>query len=242
MGVIEISIYNTTRGFASFELVSTLEKGKNAAPYHENKAITPLCISPALSADVSVSSLGKDRNDPALSLLAPIAAADFLINHRGLPLSSLDVEFNGKLYEVQSSGKDGKLGVSVDKCKELYSKISIFVDNTDIPTSEYLYENITVRLFECRDAASLLPETLKKLLFRKEIGGADIAVGYSRDRELLRIKFAESRSKTAFPAIISALAAASHAFLGAEGDRLSVCFESGRVDIELRERGIFLSC
>ncbi len=233
-----MSIYKAQTGFYSFELVSTAERAENGIPCLEKCANNTLFISPSLTADIEVSGALHSFSDPALSVLAPLAAAEFMLDRRGLPLEEITVAFSGEIYLVSKTGKDGKIGIITEKCKQLYSNMPIFVEGTEIFISEYLFENVVIRIFESSSAVLVNKDALRLILYREEFGIADIAAAFSRAGEEVRISFETVGKKTVYPELVTALAALSAMSDKDDLQKVAVKSDFGQMRFLKTEKGI----
>ncbi len=231
-GGIIITSYTIGTGFDRFDVIPLSNLPQNSAPLSEKSPNIPLYIAPDLNADVAVSSPAFVENDPASPFSFVLAAAKFILDYRGLPLDELTVKCGNKILTAIKKGNDGEICVLIPKCKELCSKMAINVDNIELNIAEFVLENISARVVECYDTELFSAENLKRLLYRKECEGCDIAVCYSISEEGVTMRWAANTKKTTFFALASAVAVATGLSYGKRCDKIRISTDEGTVFFE----------
>ncbi len=236
--MITIPVCSLYAGFAYFDVFFGAYLSEKCTPCQKNNKNIPICISPSVTADISVSSPCVSENDAGAKICLPLCASKFLLSHRGLPLEEIEVEYGEEVYNLISTNGNGETGILTEKCKELYTKKRIFVDNIEIFITEYLFGNMTVRLFEGSESTVASDGLLRKLLYRDNVGICDISAGCSFSEGRVFIKTAVNTKKTAFVTLAAALCTATHLFNLGESSSIKVVSDMGEMKFEEKESRI----
>ncbi len=210
-----------------------------ASKNRESSGNVSILLSPSLSADVSVTLPASSAVDPALDAEAALCAGAFILRRRGLPLEEVIVEINGRIYTVISEENGNKIGVLTAKCKELFTKKPIFIENTELLISDCLLGKIRIRLLESSDIDLISENILRMLLYREETGGADVAAAFSRDKCKVKMKLAENSKSTSAPDTAAAIAVASVCLNPAKASYVEIFTDKGRMKFSLKDGRLF---
>lgn len=164
---------------------------------------------PSRIADARVALYG-DASTPASLALA---AGEFMVNVRGLPLSDVEIELSDKIYKVISDGKNGKCAVLVPKCKLIYANKDEKIDNVTICVSKIATCDGAVFVCECSDFSHFEDNLLLRVALELSDSTPYGAVAFSRCEGGISLKYRFTSPKTDAP-LIAALAASRAAGLG----------------------------
>ena len=194
-------------------------------------------ILPSLPCDLKIIMYNSECKRVPATWGAILAAAGFLVCFRGLPLSEVDIEANGENSRVRFSDLDGKMSITLPKCKQLLEKTQIFSGNVEKTIKKLKIKSPSVDLISAKTCDTDLfdGEHLLSLLLAE--GGVDLALAYSVEGNTIRTKFRAARPISDV-ALISALAA--YASVGERG-RYRILSSEEKITLEATYDGIRVS-
>lgn len=194
-------------------------------------------ILPSLPCDLKIIMYNSECKRVPATWGAILAAAGFLVCFRGLPLSEVDIEADGKNSRVHFSDLDGKMSITLSKCKQLLEKTQIFSGNVEKTIKKLKIKSPPIELIstETCDTDIFDGEHLLGLLLAED--GVDLALAYSVVGDGIRTK---CRATGPIPdaSLISALGA--FASVGERG-RYHILSPEGKFTLEATYDGIRVS-
>ncbi len=136
-----------------------------------------LFLLPSLAADARAAVFSADGRERSLPTAA-YAAACFLVQVRGLPLSECEVEIGGKIYTCLFSENGGKCELLVEKCKQLYENNRVFCHNIELEVKRFLDGRGEILLLPTEDDERVPAASLRSLIL-PESGGLSMACALS---------------------------------------------------------------
>ena len=173
--------YTIAVPFASVTVIPK-DDGEGDPVAKEARGEYVLAVTASERGEIKVSSVGKSLLP---SPLAALAAGRFLSGVRGVPIEEAEVEYDGDILTAYIDHKTGEIKTKLHKCKQTLSKERVFVHNIEVECTDYLCDNVRIRLVGC---AEDMPEeqTLRMLLLREGMPLADAVAAYTvKDGELL---------------------------------------------------------
>lgn len=128
------------------------------------------------------------------SASAAMAAAEFLIYERGLPLDMVDVESQGRVYTVKSAPEISRCEILVPKCKLICSNLSVLYEKTEISVSKIVDESGSIYAVRCDDAECFSLSVLKRIALEFFDPDAIFTVAFSTDENEVNTKIFEIKN------------------------------------------------
>lgn len=179
-----------------FWVYPTSEICEKNAPRIPSDCETALLLCASSKADVSIGLPNLKQTDELLLSLASLSAAIFIDRVRAIPFDELEVESNGNIYVAVRNAKNGKIGISIPKCKQALTKSRVFTSGVDVLCSEYTVENRRIILRGVKEGSLLNEDALRSLLLSASEKPFDVAVGYTED-DIVSLKCISPRQLTA---------------------------------------------
>ena len=153
----------------SFDVFPRREMPRDPLPYIDKRdaSVDTVFLLPSTDADIFAESVRAEvtrGSDASLSY----ATALFLLRVRGVPLGELTVKTPRGFYDVKSVKNDGKYGVLMSKCKQLYTKSANFADKTDVKVHTASLDSALYNIVECADSDMFSEEILHSLLLSRD--------------------------------------------------------------------------
>ena len=194
-------------------------------------------ILPSLPCDLKIIMYNSECKRVPATWGAILAAAGFLVCFRELPLPEVDIEADDKNTRVCFSDPDGKMSITLPKCKQILKKTHIFSGNVEKSIKKLKIKSPPIDLIctETCDTDLFDGEHLSSLLLAE--GGVDIALAYSVEGNSIRTRY---RAAGPIPdaSLISALGAFASA--GEKGHR-HILSPEGKFTLEMTYDGIRVS-
>lgn len=196
---------------------------RDVLPYVDkrDKTVDTVFLLPCEHADIYAEAVRDDILRTSDELTA-YAASLFLLRIRGLPLSEMTVKTPSCIYEIKSTGNDGKYGILVPKCKLLYTKTVSFADKTDIMVHTLSLGKLLYNVVLCADSDMLSKVALRRLLHSDSAEQivAVAAVSGNDDSFLARAVFLDEKDRSL--KLNLALAIASRVCFSTPNERLNI--------------------
>ena len=154
-----------------------------------DKSVITAFLYPSRTADVALTAYTSDAKGATHLPPSQLAAALFLGCVRGLPLEEFSIEIPGKILNIDISPITGKVRVKAPKCKILFTKRQISIENTTVSYSGVLDGNSgkIINVYSCDSVDNLSESVLSALAFSSNAEPVCAAVAVSDRTQNARI-------------------------------------------------------
>ena len=164
--------------FSKYDLIPLLQNDANNIKIEECENI-PAFVAASDTADISLLRADSCKSKDFYEPLAALATGRFVYEKRGLPLTDIDVEIQGRVYCVIIDSLNKNIGLNFKKCKQILSKTDINIDNVAAFASDYLFENERIRLVRCDDIEMFSDSSLRLIFMRDGLPLCSVVTAYS---------------------------------------------------------------
>ncbi len=185
-------------------------------------------LTPSLIADIKAVCYDYMCNTVEVSYGTIASAVAFLAFFRGLPLDTIEVEFNNKITCAFIELKSRSVSINASKCKQLLEKTHIFAGNVE-NTVDFIflsYHKLTTAVIRCKDVDLFDQNYLLSLLSAEK--NVDIAVAFSEVGDIVKLKYStisafSDRDLISALAVYESLKARSKKTFTVNGEILTIC-------------------